>query len=613
MTVTTNTAKGFAASVKAASVDNLDVGIVGNCGIGALVDASGRIVWCCFPRFDGDPVFHRLLGESRERPGGGEFAIELEGFKTGRQEYVANTAILKTTLEGESGIVEITDFVPRFTWRDRRFRPQMLIRRVVPIAGSPRIRIKVSPRFNYGADVPVTTSGSNHIRYLGEALALRLTTDVPIDYVSGETYFNLAEPVNLVFGPDETLSEGPVETARVYEQRTRSYWQSWSHRLALPLEWQDAVIRAAITLKLCSYEPTGAIVAALTTSIPEAANSERNWDYRFCWVRDAFFVVRALNSLAAVRTMENYFRWIMNVVADANGGHIQPVFGIGLEKKLSERTVSGLPGYRGMGPVRVGNQAHEHFQHDTYGNLVLGAAQAFYDKRLFMTPGQSDFAQLEVVGEQAFALHDQPDAGLWELRSRARVHTSSSLMCWAACDRLAKIANHIGLRERAELWQRRASQIRDVILTRSFNEKRQAFVESFEGEHLDASVLLMAEVGFIDARDPRFVSTVALLEKTLGRGPFMMRYEAADDFGMPETAFNICAFWRLDALARMGRRDEAREIFEALLAARNPLGLMSEDTDFSTGMAWGNFPQTYSMVGIINGAVRLSQPWEAQI
>ena len=392
MTVTTNTAKGFAASVKAASVDNLDVGIVGNCGIGALVDASGRIVWCCFPRFDGDPVFHRLLGELHERPGGGEFAIELEGFKTGRQEYVANTAILKTTLEGESGIVEITDFVPRFTWRDRRFRPQMLIRRVVPIAGSPRIRIKVSPRFNYGADVPVTTSGSNHIRYIGEALALRLTTDVPIDYVSGETYFNLAEPVNLVFGPDETLSEGPVETARVYEQRTRSYWQSWSHRLALPLEWQDAVIRAAITLKLCSYEPTGAIVAALTTSIPEAANSERNWDYRFCWVRDAFFVVRALNSLAAVRTMENYFRWIMNVVADANGGHIQPVFGIGLEKKLSERTVTGLPGYRGMGPVRVGNQAHEHFQHDTYGNLVLGAAQAFYDKRLFVTPGQSDFA-----------------------------------------------------------------------------------------------------------------------------------------------------------------------------------------------------------------------------
>ncbi|MBU2531743.1 MAG: glycoside hydrolase family 15 protein, partial [Alphaproteobacteria bacterium] len=333
-------------------------------------------------------------------------------------------------------------------------------------------------------------------------------------------------------------------------------------------------------------------------------------DYRFCWLRDAFFVVRALNSVGAVQTMDNYFGWLNNIVAQAASDHLQPVYGIGLETALTERTEPQLRGYRGMGPVRVGNQAHEHFQHDVYGNLILGAVQTFFDRRLVKNAGLEDFHRLEKVGEQAFRLHDQPDAGMWELRSRAHVHTSSSLMCWAACDRLAKIANHLGEAERAGFWAGRAQTIKDVILEKAWSEKRQAFTDAFGGENLDAGVLLMAEVGMIDPKDPRFVSTVERLEETLARGPFMMRYESADDFGRPETAFNICAFWRLDALSRVGRREEAIEIFEALLAARNHLGLMSEDTCFETGEMWGNFPQTYSMVGIINGAVRLSRPWE---
>ncbi|MEM1371461.1 MAG: glycoside hydrolase family 15 protein, partial [Pseudomonadota bacterium] len=386
--------------------------------------------------------------------------------------------------------------------------------------------------------------------------------------------------------------------------------RSWSQRLALPFEWQDAVTRAAITLKLCSYEPTGAVIAAMTTSVPEAPHSQRNWDYRFCWVRDAFFVVRALNSLAAVRTMENYVRWIMNVVAMTGGGRTQPVYGIGLEAELREEIADHLPGFQGMGPVRVGNQAHEHDQHDTYGNIIVGASQAFFDRRLMLQIGDVEFQRLEAVGEMAFALHDKPDAGIWELRSRARIHTSSSLMCWAGCDRLAKIASHLGNSDRARFWRARAAQIRDTILVRAWNEKRQAFVESFEGETLDASVLLMSEVGFIDPQDPRYISTVQQCEKVLGRGPFMMRYEEADDFGVPESTFNVCAFWRVDALAKAGERERAREIFEELLAVRNPLGLMSEDTSFQDRQPWGNFPQTYSMVGIINGAVRLSQSWE---
>jgi GH15 family glucan-1,4-alpha-glucosidase len=244
---------------------------------------------------------------------------------------------------------------------------------------------------------------------------------------------------------------------------------------------------------------------------------------------------------------------------------------------------------------------------------VLGASQAFFDQRLFAPAGVEDFKKLEFAGEQSFALYDKPDAGMWELRHRARVHTSSSVMCWAACDRLAKIAVHLQLRDRAKLWRERADFIKKTIMERAWSEKRQAYVESFEGEHLDASVLLMSEVGFIDSQHPRFLSTLDQVEKVLGRGPHMMRYEAADDFGMPKTAFNVCAFWRVDALSRVGRREQAREIFDALLSTRNHLGLMSEDTDAVTGEAWGNFPQTYSMVGIINGAVRLSRPWEGVV
>ncbi|WP_088343663.1 MULTISPECIES: glycoside hydrolase family 15 protein [Rhodomicrobium] len=594
-------------------MSTLELGIIGNCGIAALVDKKANIVWCCLPRFDKDPIFHSLLGSPKQAPDAGRFSVELEDFVSSEQSYVPNTAVLKTILHGESGSVQVTDFVPRFHWRDRAFRPQMLVRRLTPISGSPRVRIRVKPRFEYGNVDPNVTFGSNHVRYVGPGFAIRLTTDAPIDYILDEVAFNLAEPVNLILGPDETLTEGATETAVNYEERTQLYWKQWVHRLAVPSEWQDAVIRAAITLKLCNYEPTGAIVAALTTSIPEAAETERNWDYRYCWIRDALFVVRALNSLSAVRTMENYFRWIMNIVANARDSHLQPVYGVGLEQALIERTIPQLGGYRGYGPVRVGNQAYEHFQHDTYGNLVLGASQAFFDKRLLAPAGIEDFKKLEFCGEQSFALHDKPDAGMWELRHRARIHTSSSVMCWAACDRLAKIAAHLGLIDRHVLWRERADTIKATILDRAWSEKRKAYVESFGGEHLDASVLLMSEVGFIEPHNPRFISTLDQMEKVLGRGPHMMRYEAPDDFGMPKTAFNVCAFWRVDALARVGRREQARENFEALLSARNHLGLMSEDTDPITGEAWGNFPQTYSMVGIINGAMRLSRPWEGVV
>jgi GH15 family glucan-1,4-alpha-glucosidase len=589
----------------------LQVGMIGNCAYSALVDRQSRVVWCCLPRFDGDPVFNAILDPSEN---GSLWSFELEDYDRSDQHYEPNTAVLRTRMYDRKGQgIEVTDFAPRFWNRGRMFRPLTLIRRVKLLSGSPRMRVLLRPRFEWGRQKPTVTQGSTHIRYVTGSNTLRVNTDAPISYVLAETFFVVDRPMNFIMGPDETLATGIEETARTFEQETVSYWRQWARALALPLEWQDAVIRAAITLKQSLFEDTGAIVAAMTTSIPEAPNSGRNWDYRYCWLRDAFFVVRALNSISEVATMEEYLRWLMNVVIRSGGGHIQPLYGIGQEERLPEMILEHLPGYRGMGPVRVGNQAQEHFQHDVYGNIVLAAAQAFHDHRLFKRAGRAEFVHLEAVGEQAFKIYDTPDAGMWELRTRARIHTSSALMSWVACDRLAKVASSLGLPERIRFWRERADAIRSRILKEAWSEERQAFAESFGGRDLDASALLMAEVNMIDPNDARFVSTVDALEKSLCDGPYMRRYEAADDFGKPETAFNICTFWRIDALARIGRKAQAREIFEVMLKSRNHLGLLSEDTHPITGEMWGNFPQTYSMVGTINAAVRLSAPWDTVI
>jgi len=594
---------------------SLELALVGNCTIGALLEGGGRVVWCCMPRFDSTPVFDALLRSRGGLPLQGTMAVQLEGQVRSEQAYDPGTAIVRTRLWDAQGQgVELVDFAPRFITRDRVFRPAQLVRRVRPLAGHPRVRILVRPQGDWGAARPVVTRGSHHLRYELPQVTLRLNTSAPLTYVAEGTWFSLHGPVSLLLGPDETLAGSIDETAREFEEQTALYWRHWTRRLALPLEWQDAVIRAAITLKLCQYEDTGAIVAALTTSIPESPDSGRNWDYRYCWLRDAFFVVRALNGLSEVGTMESYLQWLYNVVRAAGSSrHVQPMYGIGLESALAETVVPQAAGYRGMGPVRVGNQAHEHFQHDVYGSIVLGAAQAFHDHRLFRRGDAADFAALEGMGEQAWLLHDRADAGIWELRTRARVHTSSALMCWAACDRLARIAEVLQRPERALLWRDRAAAIKDLILQRAWSPGRNAFVESLDGNDLDASVLLMAEVGFLPPHDPRFVATVRAMEETLCDGPFMRRYEAEDDFGKPQTAFNVCSFWRVDALARIGERERAREAFEALLARRNAVGLLSEDLAPATGELWGNFPQTYSMVGIVNGAVRLSAPWDSAV
>ncbi|MGI9421166.1 MAG: glycoside hydrolase family 15 protein [Geminicoccaceae bacterium] len=587
----------------------LDLGIVGNCTISALIDKQGDIVWSCFPRFDGDPVFNKLLNNGDDAQGVAR--VELDEFEKAEQTYIENTAVLVTRLTDRYGDgVEITDFAPRFQQFGRIFRPTTLVRIIRPFGETPRITIGIRPTFDYGARKPEITRGSNHIRYVGNDTSLRLSTNAPLTYVLDETPFILEGEVVMLLGPDEPLRSPVIETGREFLEQTCAYWRTVSTRLSVPFEWQDAVIRAAITLKLCTFEETGGIVAAMTTSVPEIDGEGRNWDYRFGWLRDAYFVVRTLNRLGYVETMEDFLAYISNIVGAAEDGYLQPVYGIGLESKLIERQVDSLKGYRGNQPIRVGNQAYEHDQHDGYGSVLLAATQAFFDRRLRQPAGEHTFRRLETIGDKAFALFNVPDAGLWEFRTIARVHTHSSVMCWATCDRLARIAAHLGLTDRAEHWQERAEKIHETVLEEAWNAELNSFVASFGGDDIDASLLLMHEVGFINPEDPRFVGTVEAVERELRRGDHLFRYIKQDDFGEPENAFIICTFWYIDALIVTGRREEARELFENMLASRNHLGLLSEDINPRTGELWGNFPQTYSHVGLINCAMKLSKSWE---
>ncbi|MCL4315721.1 MAG: glycoside hydrolase family 15 protein [Gammaproteobacteria bacterium] len=590
-------------------MDNLELGLIGNCSISALVDPQARIVWSCMPRFDADPVFCALLRNAQD--GRGAFAIELQNFARAEQRYLRNTAILVTTLYDQTGgVVEITDFAPRFSQYGRTFCPMMIVRRVRPLSGSPVIRIRLEPAHDYGAGVPALTFGSNHIRYVSPQLVLRLTTDASITAVLEQTPFVIERDVTLMIGPDEIVPEAPGEIGQRFFGETRNYWQDWVRFLGIPFEWQEAVIRAAITVKLAAFDDTGAMVAAMTTSLPEAPDSERNWDYRYCWLRDSYFVVAALNRLSVTRTMERYLHYIVNIAANMRGGRLQPVYGIRGHTDLEESIVSSLPGYLGMGPVRIGNAAYRQVQNDVYGSAILAATHMFFDERLDRPGNEGLFRRLEALGEMARAVYCQPDAGVWELRNAVRIHTFSSVMCWVACDRLARIAARLGLNDRAHYWRGHADVIHRAVCENAWDAKQQSFVESFGGKELDASLLLLHELGFLAADDPRFAGTVAAVERQLKRGDFVFRYTQKDDFGEPQTAFIICTFWYIDALAALGRREEARALFDTLLACRNSLGLLSEDIDPANRRLWGNFPQTYSMVGLINSAMRLSKSWE---
>jgi GH15 family glucan-1,4-alpha-glucosidase len=585
----------------------LDLAVIGNGRTAALLEPTGRLVWWCYPRFDGDPVFSRLLSGDEEK---GFCDVVLDGMASFQSEYLRNTAVVSTVLtDSQGGAVRITDFAPRFRNYGRMFRPPQLIRIVEPLSGLPRITLRMRLTHSYGEPIVQRSSGSNHIRYWGGDIVVRLTTDAPLSYIDREAPFVLNRTISLVLGPDEPVPGELSTLAREFCDRTRDYWMTWVRRLSISYDWQEPIIRAAITLKLSNFEETGGIVAALTTSIPEAPGSGRTWDYRYCWLRDAYFVVKALNRIGATQTMEDFISFILGIAANTKE-ELRPVYSVVPTDPMEERVAPHLKGYRGDGPVRIGNAAALQDQHDTYGSIILAAMPMFFDHRLPRPGDESLFRLLETLGEKAAALALQPDSGIWEFRGRRQVHTHSATMCWAGVNRLGAIATRLNFPDRASHWNGVADRLQATLLERAWNPKLKAFRSALDTDDIDASVLLLPELGLLEASDPRFISTVAAVERELLHEKNVMRYANMDDFGMPETAFLICRFWLIDAWWAIGRREEAKDLFLDALRHRNRYGLLSEDIHPHTGALWGNFPQTYSAAGLILTAMRLSRNWE---
>jgi GH15 family glucan-1,4-alpha-glucosidase len=583
---------------------NLDLGIVGNGQFTALVDRSGRVVWCCLPRFDSSPVFAALLDEER----GGAFAIGPLLDATARQAYLRNTCVLVTSFEVVDGTAfDVIDFAPRFFQNDRYFKPACLVRILHPTRGTPRVVVRCDPTLDYGRERAGIATGSNHVTYLGTAQELRLTADVGLTSVLESTPFLLSEPRCLVLTYGEPLQGSLRFVAEELLERTIHYWRTWCKHCSIPGEFQDEVLRSAMTLKLHIFEDTGAIVAATTTSIPEAPGTRRTWDYRYCWLRDAYFVIGVLNRLGHFEEMEKFIAFLRNIAGEQDEAPLQPVYGIGGERLLEEREIPWLRGFRDEAPVRVGNSAHAHRQNDVYGEMVLGMLPLFFDRRIVDPDRDGHFAVLERLIRQARQSFGRPDAGIWEFRSEEKQHVFSQLMSWVALDRGERIARHLGRLERAREWSDAAREMKTVIDREGWNDSLGCFTQSFRGRNPDASNLLMPMMRFLPPGDPRLDRMIDCYERTLKEGDYVFRYRHDDDFGTPRTAFIICTFWFIEALTIAGRAAEARALFERVIGRANHLGLLSEGIDPSTGDLWGNFPQTYSHVGLITSALMLSK------
>lgn len=580
-----------------------DIGVVGNCQFAALIDNSGEVVWCCLPQFDSEPVFSTLL----DADGGGRFRIGPVDAETGTQRYVPNTNVLETTFETPTGSFRVIDFAPRFLQFSRAFRPTQLIRIIEPIEGTPRISVVCEPKLGWSKAKPAVTQGSHHVRFEGFASELRLTTDIALSYLGGQP-FTLTGRRHFVLSWGAPVEEPLQPLCDRFLSETTRYWQHWVKQCDIPPLFQREVIRSALALKLHCFEDTGAIIASMTTSIPESPGSGRTWDYRYCWLRDSYYVLNAFGLLGHFEEREQFVQYLLNVAGGAPDLNLAPLYRVDGTRNLEESILESWPGYNGEQPVRIGNAAALHSQHDIFGEMVLALTPIFLDERMSAERSPAALRLIEGLTRKAISLAGVPDAGIWEYRTTWKPQTFSSLMCWAAADRMAGIAD-LHAPNLAGEFRSAANRIHAEILTQSWNEQLGSFVGHYGGEDLDASVLQMARLRFLPAGAARLSRTIDTIRRDLDRGGWLQRYSLNDGFGKPSVAFVICTFWLAEALAVVGRRDDARAVFHRIHDALSPLGLLSEDYDTEKARMWGNFPQTYSHVGLIHAAFSASPPW----
>ncbi|MFI5305105.1 MAG: glycoside hydrolase family 15 protein [Nitrospiria bacterium] len=584
----------------------LDFALIGNCQVSALLDKRARYVWACMPRFDSPAVFASLLGN--EDNGIWSSLPDTENYET-RQSYVNNTNVLLTEFHLKGGEqFNIIDFAPRYPIDDGYYRPSQFIRMIQPVKGNPRIRVMLKPKFEYGKINPKISYISNGIVCKAFGRRLFFQSNIPCAYFLDAQPFELAQNQYYVLSHGEPFNQPLKFGCEDLLDRTTSYWRTWVKQCNIPLEYQDVVIRSALVLKLHIYEDTGAIIAATTTSIPESPDGGRTWDYRFCWLRDAYFVINVLNQLGHFEEMEHFIQFLYNIALSEPGGELQPVYGIGGERVITEKELPWLSGFMGIGPVRTGNAAYSLAQFDVYGEMVLAFTPLFFDSRLgrCQMDLKKAFENVKNLIEHAIVVFNQPDSGIWEFRSKKGHHVFSKLLSWAAVDRGIKIAERMGQKEFYKTWEQLRDNMRAEIEKMGWNNDLGYYTQSYGDHNPDASNLLMSEFNFHNPDSEMFRSMVKTYETLLMKNGFVFRYQNQDDFGIPQHAFTICTFWMVDALASIGRKEEARNIFENILSKANHLGLLSEDIDPVTGELWGNLPQAYSHVGIINSAFRLS-------
>lgn len=586
-------------------MNNLDYGIIGNCMSAGLISKEGSIDWCCLPEFDTASVFAKLLDTEI----GGSFGFKVDTSYTIEQAYEKNTNILVTSFTLGEDCFEVHDFMPRYPLENgERHAPPEIIRHVKHISGKPRFKVVYDPKLEYAKGETKT--------YIKEHFVASLTREEKFDTVFLYTSFDkkavvqeqeitLEEDGFFLLGYNEKIVVPTVEKCYVDLERTRTYWLDWSRRTTTYSQYDAEIKRSALTLKLLSYDKTGAVLAAATTSLPEVIGEERNWDYRFCWIRDASMMIKVVAELGHKNIARRYLQFIIDLMPDKDE-KLQIMYGIHREKKLTEETLDHLSGYQGSKPVRIGNAAYQQVQNDMYGILMDVIHNLIVNFPIEMKNGEELWGITKGIVWIVEKHWHEADKGIWEFRSEDRHFTFSKVLCWTAIDRALKVAKLLNKTHKMEKWKPLEAEIKNDIMKKAWNDEKQAFTQSYGSEHMDASVLLMEAYGFIKADDPKYISTVNAVEKDLCNDGLLYRYTNEDDFGKPSSSFTVCTFWFINSLFQIGEEKKARQHFERVLEYSNHLGLFSEDIDFKSKRLLGNFPQGYSHLALIECAINFS-------
>ncbi|MEL7270930.1 MAG: glycoside hydrolase family 15 protein [Bacteroidota bacterium] len=587
-------------------MDNLNYGIIGNCRSAALISDTGSLEWCCLPQFDSTSVFAKLLDDKK----GGSFEIKVKYNYEIRQEYHRNTAILVTRYSDGENTFEVHDFMPRYYKLTGKYNaPPEIVRYIKHVSGAPIFSVLYDPKLEYAMGQTTTYVKNDFVVSLTDKKkfdTLFMYTSFPKQKVLDGEEIVLKEDGYFSICYNEKILKPTTEKMSLELERTKIYWLDWVDRTPTYKQFNDEIMRSAITLKMLTYDKTGAVLAAATTSLPETIGEVRNWDYRFCWIRDASMVIKVVSELGHKNSAKRYLQFIIDLMPDKDE-KLQIMYGINKQKRLTEQTLEHLDGYKGSKPVRIGNAAYKQKQNDIYGILM----DVIYEQLVKFSNDIENGEELWSITKGIVWIVEkhwqEPDKGIWEFRGEDQHFTFSKVLCWVAIDRAIKVAQIFGKSRKIEKWTTLEQEIKNDILTHAWNPEVNAFVQSYGSNHLDASVLLMESYGFIHAKDPKFVSTVYAIEQELSNDGLLYRYKNEDDFGLPSSSFTICTFWFINSLFKIGEEDKALAHFEQLLSYSNHLGLFSEDIDFKTKRLLGNFPQAYSHLALIECAINFSR------